>query len=99
MNSSFGLSEKTLTTILQVIQKFPQVQEAIVFGSRAKGNAKRGSDIDIALKGNESTDSIAWEINSILNEREPLPYFFDVVNYSTIKNPELKNHIDRVGKI
>ncbi|MCD6346314.1 MAG: nucleotidyltransferase domain-containing protein, partial [Bacteroidales bacterium] len=57
-----------------------------------------GSDIDLALVGNDLSPKIALEIAAILNEKLPIPYHVDVLHYDSITNPELKNHIDRVGK-
>jgi predicted nucleotidyltransferase len=96
---NFGLSDLTLEKIKNVLVQFPEVEQASIFGSRAKGNNKNGSDIDIAIYGDEVTESIALDINVILNEEKPFPYYFDIVCYPSLKNVELKYHIDRVGKI
>jgi uncharacterized protein len=93
-----GISEKSLEIICGALRAFSAVEEVIVFGSRAKGNPKNGSDIDLALRGSGVTPTLALEISAILNERLPLPYFFDVLSYDHIENPDLKDHIDRVGK-
>ena len=95
----FGLKDRTTKQIISVFLSFPEVEEVFVFGSRAKGNFKNGSDIDLALKGKKCTAEIAMCIEAILNEELPLPYKFDVVNYSTISNPDFTGHIDRVGKV
>ncbi len=90
-----SLKDSDLDAIKEVISRFPQVQKAILFGSRAKGNYKRGSDVDIALYliGDDITQSIA----GVLNDDTLLPYKFDVLNASTITNPDLIAHINRVG--
>lgn len=93
----FGLQERDLNYILQVIRRFPEVDEVILFGSRAKGNYKKGSDIDIALKGGRINSSTISRINALLNEESPLPYFFDILHYEKIASKDLKEHIDRVG--
>jgi predicted nucleotidyltransferase len=71
------------------------VVRAQVFGSRAKGNYKYNSDIDICLFG--AVDNV--EANRISEELDelPMPYKFDVVSYNSISAPELREHIDRVG--
>jgi uncharacterized protein len=94
----FGLTDADLQFIIDVIKAYPQVDEAVIFGSRALNRHKNGSDVDIALKGKE-IGLIAFKISGILNEESPLPYFFDVLDYHLIDNEDLKNHIDRVGKI
>ena len=72
---------------------------AILYGSCALGTFKKGSDIDIALKGKEITSTICSLIHFELEEETLLPYFFDITNYEIIKNQKLIEHIDRVGKI
>jgi len=74
-------------------------EKAVIFGSRAIGNFKRGSDIDIALYGKKLTSDILNNIKIKLNEQLPIPYFIDIVNYAEIQNENLKEHIDREGKV
>lgn len=93
----FGISQATFKILIETLRSFPQVEEAIIFSSCAKGHSKAGSDIDIAFKGREANIAIALDINVQLNERQPVPYYFDVVDYASLSNAELKNHIDRVG--
>ena len=95
----FGLSENTLKTISDELTKYSEIEKALIFGSRAKGNYNQGSDIDIAIITKAESDLIALDINGKLNENSPLPYFFDVVSYQGISNKKLKEHIDRVGII
>jgi predicted nucleotidyltransferase len=98
-NNQFGLSEESIKWILRVIRIFPEIEEVIIFGSRAKGSSKPGSDIDLAIKGNFPDFTYPEKLRNMLENGLYLPYFFDVVDYSKIKNPDLKGHIDRVGKI
>lgn len=99
VDSEFGFKNGDLSTILAVFKKEKLIEQAIIFGSRAKGNYKNGSDVDIALKGNNLSDNIAAHIASLLNEDTLMPYKFDVLNYHTIINKDLQDHINRVGKI
>lgn len=92
-----GLTNTELKNIISVLKQYPSIQSALIFGSRAKGNYKTGSDVDIALKGGRMSFRDLSDINYVLNEETPLIYFFDVIDYSSITNPDLKNHIDRVG--
>lgn len=94
----FGLTEKHVRLIVQAIAKYPDVEEALVFGSRAMGNYKEGSDVDIALKGTLKPSTCS-DIFVDLNEYLPLLYKFDVVEYSQIREQPLKEHIDRYGKV
>lgn len=94
----FGLSKRDLDRIQETFNQFPQVQSAILFGSRAMGNFKKGSDVDIALKG-DITHATVIGCKSILNEEIPIPYFFDVIDYASIENRDLLRHIREHGKI
>ena len=91
-----GLSTLDINTILAVLKQFPEITEAHLFGSRAMGNYKKGSDIDIAIKGKVSPETTS-RLKSILEEETCLPYFFDIVDYNQISNLELKAHIDEYG--
>lgn len=94
--SSFGLSEQTISLIVTTLQKFPEINGAKIFGSRAIGNYKPGSDIDIALNGQISQQRLA-NIKGILSDEISTPYIFDVVVYEQLDNEQLKNHINQYG--
>ena len=93
----FGLKDSDIARIIEILQRHPDIDEAIVFGSRAMGNYKPGSDVDIALKGTLRATT-ADEVTIELNERLPLPYKFDIVAYSTLPRGPFLEHIDRYGK-
>lgn len=93
-----GLTAADLTTICNVLKQYPQVHEAILFGSRAKGTHRAGSDVDIALKGNE-LEGVTIQISATLNQETLLPYFFDILDFDSIDNQDLIDHIKRVGKV
>lgn len=98
--TKFGLDEEALNTIEDAIKPFPDIEEAVVYGSRAMGNFKSYSDIDIALKGEKLTDRSVSALHTFLNNAAPgFPYKADVLNYHTLSNIELKRHIDEYGKI
>ena len=95
----FGLIDRDIEYIVKAMKKFDEIEKAIVFGSRAMGNYKKGSDVDIAIIGEDITSSTVYGLDDYLNEVYPLPYFFDVLQYSSITNDNLKKHIDNEGKI
>lgn len=95
----YGLLDRDLKYIGQAISKYKDIEQAIVFGSRAMGNYKRASDIDLALVGEKIDNSTLRGLYDELNQQYPIPYFFDLVNYNEISSKELKEHIDRVGKV
>lgn len=68
-----------------------------IFRSRAKGNYKNGSDVDLTLKGDQLDFDSSSQINYLLNEETNMPYKFYVLNYHTIQEPDLAVHIDRAG--
>ncbi len=94
----FGLKDEAIEAICGVFQDHPEVEKAILYGSRARGNFKSASDIDLTLQG-ESLNStvlntISWELDDLL-----LPYTFDLSIISQISNPDLIDHISRVGVV
>jgi len=95
--NAFGISEKSYQLLATALSKYPQIEEVIVFGSRAKGNYKNGSDIDLAIKGAQCTPGLAFELNGYFNEELPIPYHVDIIDYDSLRNKDLKDHIDRVG--
>ncbi|SFU08927.1 Predicted nucleotidyltransferase [Algoriphagus locisalis] len=97
MKNKFGLLDSDLEAILSVLSNHAQVEKAYIFGSRAKGNYKNGSDVDIAMKGEGIDFDTVSQISYFLNEETNMPYKFDVLNYHTIKEPDLLEHIDRAG--
>ncbi len=94
----FGLLERDLNYIQKAMEGFPEIDKAIIFGSRAIGNYKKGSDIDIAILGQNVTMVTLYELEDLLNEVYPIPYFFDLLRYEELTNENLKAHIDQFGK-
>lgn len=91
-----GLADSTVAQIREVLARFPEVEKAILYGSRAKGNFKPGSDIDLTLLGANLTGKILGQIQSELDDGL-LPYRFDLSIFSQITETELIEHIRRVG--
>ena len=96
MNNS-GLTQQEISNIRAVFANYPQIHEAVLYGSRAMGNYKPASDIDITLKGKAIDLSLQTEIEFDLDDLM-LPYKFDISSFDKIKNPEFLDHIKRVGK-
>ncbi len=94
----YGLKETTIETIHKVFSNYSQVEQVIIYGSRAKGNYKNGSDIDLTFKGDDLSLTLINKIDLELDDLM-LPYTFDLSIYSHIKNPDLIDHIERVGKV
>ncbi|HOV92518.1 MAG TPA: nucleotidyltransferase domain-containing protein [Candidatus Kapabacteria bacterium] len=94
----FGLSDQQLETIIEIISSFPEITEAIIFGSRAIGTNRQGSDIDIAIKCNNSKFNKRGNLLSRFEESN-LPFFVDIVDYNSITTNELKMQIDLYGVV
>ncbi len=94
---NFGLKEETILKITSVFVRFPQIEKAVIYGSRAKGNFKEGSDIDLILIGENLDLTLINEIDTEIDDLL-LPYSFDISIYHQLENPDLIHHINRVGK-
>ena len=95
----FGLTEKTLVDIRQSIRQVEKIDKVIIYGSRAKGNYRTGSDIDITLFGDNLTlDDSIYPLMGLLDDLY-LPYMFDISIFEKITSQNLKEHINRVGKV
>ena len=94
----YGLSNQVINDLCSIFEKYPEIAQVIIYGSRAKGNFKKGSDIDLTFCGENLTLQI---ISQIENEIENLylPYCIDTSIYHNIDNNNLLAHISRIGKI
>ena len=95
----YGLLDRDIKYIIKALEQHDEIEKAIIFGSRAMGNYKKGSDVDIAIIGESVNRSIIYKLDDCLNEVYPLPYFFDIIQYNEITNENLINHIDNEGKV
>lgn len=93
-----GLSQATIARIQGVLARFVEVDKAVLYGSRAKGNYRAGSDIDLTLHGPalgfDQLGAIANELDDLL-----LPYTIDLSIFEQLSHPELREHIERVGQV
>ena len=94
----YGLPEHTVAQIRAVLAQYPEVERAVLYGSRAKGNYKPGSDIDLTLHGADLTSQRCATIAEALDDLL-LPYTIDLSVFSELKHPELEAHIQRVGVV
>ena len=96
---AFGLRDSDLAYMLSVLNRFPEVRKAVIFGSRAKGNYKPGSDVDMAIFGEDVSFRTVARLHALLEEEGPMPYYIDIVDYTHNGHDALKAHIDRVGQV
>ncbi|MBN8587362.1 MAG: restriction endonuclease subunit S [Rhodothermia bacterium] len=93
----FGLQQKHIDAINACFAQYPQIEQVILYGSRAKGNYKNGSDIDLTIVGDLDYNSLLKLENQL--DDLLLPYKMDLSLKHKITNPDLLNHIERVGKV
>ena len=94
----YGLSDEIRKEICQVFRQFPSVRKVVLFGSRAKGNYTTGSDIDLAVVGNNISFKLLMDLNLRIDDLELL-YKVDLVDYRKVAGTPLGEHIDRVGQV
>jgi len=95
--NNFGLTQNTISTLNDYFKNVPEIEKVKIYGSRALGTYRKGSDIDFALYGKLNSNLIT-KISCEIDEL-PTPYMFDITDYNTIRNEKLKSHIDNFGKV
>jgi predicted nucleotidyltransferase len=93
----FGLKESNIEKINQIFVKNNKIEEVLLYGSRAIGSYREGSDIDLTIKGNiefKDLQRIISELDNLL-----LPYKFDISIFKDINNNDLIDHIKKIGII
>lgn len=96
LSAQCGLSPATIAKIIAVFAQYPALEKALLYGSRAKGNYRPGSDIDVSLFGDTLSYAQLGQIETQLDD-VLLPYSFDLSLFNHIDNPDLVDHIRRVG--
>lgn len=91
----FGLPLDAVEKIRTVFALHPEVEKVVLYGSRAKGNYKTGSDIDLTMYGDALNQSILLKILDELL----LPWMIDLSLYQQIDNANLRDHIERFGTV
>jgi len=94
----FGLKPEQIEAICQCFAQYPAIEQVILYGSRAKGNFKNGSDIDLTIIDSGITFAELLQLENKLDDLL-LPYKIDLSLKRQINNPDLLNHIERVGKL
>ncbi|ACM59878.1 putative nucleotidyltransferase [Caldicellulosiruptor bescii] len=94
----FGIEEEILDKIIEIFKKYKQVKKACIFGSRARGDYRRGSDIDICIWLEEESENPIYKIQNELEEVNTI-LLFDVVAFNSITKESLKESIIKEGVI
>ena len=85
----YGLDHKTIEKISGVLSSYAKIERVLIYGSRAKGDFSNGSDIDFS-----ELTKLATQLDDLM-----LPYKIDISLYHQISNPDLIDHIERVGLV
>jgi uncharacterized protein len=96
LENRFGLTEREMETIQNIFEKYPEVKKVFVFGSRAKGTYKQGSDVDLAVMNAVISDKTIHGLSADFQESS-LPYRVELVDFNSLKNPDFISHIERLG--
>jgi len=91
-----GLTSKTIALINSVFAQHPNVQAVYIYGSRAKGDFRIGSDIDLTIKGSILSFDELLCIETALDDLM-IPYSIDLSIFENIGNPNLIAHINRIA--
>jgi len=92
----YGLTDRELALMDSYFSQIANLEKVILYGSRAKGNYKKFSDVDITLLGKEIGVSDLFKLQDLLYESD-LPYMYDVSLFKSLTNPDLIDHIKRKG--
>lgn len=93
----FGLSAEVIARLYRVFARHPEIERVIIYGSRAKGNFRAGSDIDLTFEGDAIDLSLMLKIENELDDLL-LPYLFDLSVLAHIDDTDLRDHIARIGQ-
>jgi len=92
----YGLTDRELALMDSYFSQIANLEKVILYGSRAKGNYKKFSDVDITLLGKEIGISDLFKLQDLLYESD-LPYMYDVSLFKSLTNPDLIDHIKSKG--
>ena len=95
---SHDLSDSSVAKIQGVFARYPAVEKAVLYGSRAKGNYKPGSDIDLTFFGSTLTHRLLADIADALDDLL-LPYSIDLSIFEDLNHPKLREHIECDGVV
>lgn len=95
--NKFGLPERTVNKLIAYFQSRPNIEKVCIYGSRAKGTYRNGSDIDFAIWLTDENDNVACIAGEL--DELPTPYKYDIINYKTLTHKGMKNSIDNDGML
>ena len=97
-NLPFGLASTAVEKIRNVFASHPEVERSVLYGSRATGTYKNGSDIDLTMYGEDLNHTLLLKILDELDDLL-LPWMIDLSIFRQIDNVSLREHIERAGVV
>lgn len=94
----YGLTERSYKELMEILSSIPEIEEVLIYGSRARGDYWRASDVDLSIKGKNFTRRNLAILNDRLYESH-IPQIFDTHIYADIKNLQFKENVDQDGKV
>lgn len=94
----YGLDPEEMQLLHRIFSSTEEIEEVVLYGSRAKGTNKPFSDIDITLKGKNLIEEHLTDVCYSLSESS-LPYFCDVSIFQHLTSSSLIDHINRRGRV
>ncbi|MDD5247869.1 MAG: nucleotidyltransferase domain-containing protein [Rhodocyclaceae bacterium] len=93
----FGLPQAVVDQINSILTGYPSIDRVVIYGSRAKGNFRPGSDIDLTVIGDRFSEAELLRLETQLDDLL-LPYSIDLSRFQAIQSQDLIDHINRVGR-
>jgi uncharacterized protein len=97
--NQYGLREKDMQYMYRLFESVPEIEKVIIYGSRSTGKFEKGSDVDLAVHGNDVTYSQIAHVHNLLETESPTLLWFDVLHYETLANENLKKRIMEDGTV
>lgn len=94
----YGITDLTYQKLINILSEFPQIDKAIIYGSRALGKSREGSDIDLTILGKKLNQNLLNKLSLTIDDANT-PYLYDISIYSELTSENLKEHIDKHGKV
>lgn len=94
----FGLSDEVIESLRNVFRQHMNIEKVLIFGSRAKGCYREGSDIDLALIGKDITLRQMLDLSNAIDDIDLL-YKIDLIDYEKAQSTPIGEHIRRVGQL
>ncbi len=96
--AAFGIEDEYMEELLDILRQLPEIEQAVVYGSRARGDYHRTSDIDLLLYGKKLTDEVVSTLRTKLYYSR-IPYLFDLNIFDNLTNPTFISNVKRDGKV